>query len=134
MSFGLPCALAAFSYSVNSVLMIVAMSFRSCASPPPSSLAMFCVWIWVPVERNRRAASIWAGVFLGTWGSAAGGFTTGVFTPAVFPAAAARALSRALALAKTRFQSESLTILPIEALVGLFQLPPILSFHCAFVV
>src|SRR5437762_11511909 len=38
---------------------------------------------------------------------------------------------RALALARIRFQRRSFMILPSDALVGLFQFPPMLSFHCA---
>jgi hypothetical protein len=38
-------------------------------------------------------------------------------------------LARAFAL--SRFQRRSFKILPIDALVGLFQLPPMLSLNCA---
>src|SRR6266516_779190 len=128
-SFGLPCALAAFSYSVKSVLMIAVICFFVSGVPPSlRKSAKACVLSCVPVERKRTAVSISAGVFLETSGCA------DVSTLAVFAGVEARALSRALAFAKTLFQSRSFIILPIDALVGLFQLPPMLSFHCSLVV
>ncbi len=65
-------------------------------------------------------------VFLETSGAA-----TGVSALLLFAGAEARALSRALAFANTLFQRRSFMMLPIDALVGLFQLPPILSVYCA---